>query len=507
MNNYVIGIGGTGSRCLKSLIHLCACGIIKGKDLTLMMIDLDDNCGDVQDLKTLLDLYINCQKIANEGNPESPIFNTKLIPYPGGLVWKPESIDDKSTIYNHFLASAKRENQNILKLFFYEKEQEEKLNNGFKGLANLGSTIMAKEIKEALSPGANKFFSKMLDDIAGTDSDFRVFLFSSIFGGMGASTFPTFAKIIKKQFESNPKFFLGGLLLMPYFSFQYRKESIPNGVYAKSEYFLGKTKEALKFYQKEFGVFDSLYFLGDQFFDDSEEGRSVATGGDNQKNPAHFLEMWGALATSHFFRNESTSKGLTYKATREEGGKKQNAIDFRDLANEFPPTNIFHNQLLYFTCFSFAFEFFSEVIFDPRFPYDCEKFLWFRRHFTKGVPDQLHRPVDRGEIKDPFLKYFSHYNSWIHQIHNISKRAKKIHLFRRGLVKDPDEENKIRDVLYGKRIYIQEDRAYSRLLEIMNGNQVKTGKHNEPLPRFIDFLYDSVKELCRENYKIILDSV
>ena len=45
MGYYAIGIGGTGAKCLESLIHLAAAGMMPDGDLHLLFVDPDTSNG------------------------------------------------------------------------------------------------------------------------------------------------------------------------------------------------------------------------------------------------------------------------------------------------------------------------------------------------------------------------------------------------------------------------------------------------------------------------------
>ena len=42
---FVMGIGGTGMRCIESLIHLCAMGMFDDTEIHLLALDTDKNNG------------------------------------------------------------------------------------------------------------------------------------------------------------------------------------------------------------------------------------------------------------------------------------------------------------------------------------------------------------------------------------------------------------------------------------------------------------------------------
>ena len=48
---FVLGIGGTGMRCIESLIHLCAMGMLDETEIHLLALDTDKNNGNFSRLK------------------------------------------------------------------------------------------------------------------------------------------------------------------------------------------------------------------------------------------------------------------------------------------------------------------------------------------------------------------------------------------------------------------------------------------------------------------------
>ena len=118
-----------------------------------------------------------------------------------------------------------------------------------------------------------------------------VFLAGSIFGGTGASGFPTIAKIVKDKLNVK----VAGALILPYFRFKSNDDELK----AESEEFLINTETALKHYQQrnKTGDFDAVYLFGDE----SRVNVENALGGPDQKNAPHFIELYAALAARHFF--------------------------------------------------------------------------------------------------------------------------------------------------------------------------------------------------------------
>lgn len=63
---FVLGIGGTGMRCIESLIHLCAMGMFDDTDIHLLALDTDKNNGNFGRLKELKEAYVNTKGLKAE---------------------------------------------------------------------------------------------------------------------------------------------------------------------------------------------------------------------------------------------------------------------------------------------------------------------------------------------------------------------------------------------------------------------------------------------------------
>ena len=63
MGYYAIGIGGTGAKCLESLIHLAAAGMMPDGDLHLLFVDPDAANGSrARAGETISKLYVQCKE-------------------------------------------------------------------------------------------------------------------------------------------------------------------------------------------------------------------------------------------------------------------------------------------------------------------------------------------------------------------------------------------------------------------------------------------------------------
>ena len=58
---FVLGIGGTGMRCIESLIHICAMGMFDNTEIHLLALDTDKNNGNFARLKEVKEAYLNAK--------------------------------------------------------------------------------------------------------------------------------------------------------------------------------------------------------------------------------------------------------------------------------------------------------------------------------------------------------------------------------------------------------------------------------------------------------------
>ena len=298
---YVFGIGGTGSRVIKSLVMLLASGVkldAKYSQVIPILIDPDTANGDLNRTKEILALY---QQIRNEVEEPNDFFGQQLGTIneiatnstaisPNFFQFKLNGVDDSkfgehigfdslSSDFNNF-----QDDKSFVKLFYSGANLNSSLDVGFKGNPNMGSIVLNQFTE-------SQDFKNFLTTFQQGD---EIFIINSIFGGTGAAGFPLLLKVLRSS-ESvlirQSK--IGGLTLLPYFSLAEKGE-------INSETFSEKAKAALEYYNRTIingNEIDYLYFLGNKSSINIEE---YSIGGVDQKNKAHFLEMAGSLAIIDF---------------------------------------------------------------------------------------------------------------------------------------------------------------------------------------------------------------
>jgi hypothetical protein len=356
MSYYAIGIGGTGAKCLESLIHLVASGLLPPNEkLYILFVDPDKANGSLERANGLLEGYVECRKniIVDSDFLRTPI----EIAEPD--VWTPLGEGTHQlrefALYDTLKIEAE-EIAHLLDVLYSPEEKSTPLDKGFRGHPSIGAAVMASSVNLDTEEPWKTFWANIETDVNTRNKQVKVMLFGSIFGGTGASGFPTIARLLRNKFKEkfNPdkdksadkKLLLSGVLMLPYFSFGNVEGA---GMQANANDFLLNTQAALQYYyqQKDLNIFDSVYFVGS---DDVIDTRVSAIGGKEQENEPHFTELYAALAAIEFFGGQSSSTDENrYHLTARAENK---ALQWTDLPMD---TNILKKHILQMVRFSFAY--------------------------------------------------------------------------------------------------------------------------------------------------------
>ncbi len=326
MSIYIIGIGGTGAKCIESIIQLAAVGAFANQEIHLLFVDADETNGNLDRAKRSLEIYQKCQEIGVTLD-NSPWLKTKITSY--GL-WSPFA---KISINKNLGAlfeynNLKYNDPPLGKLFdvlYTEDERELTLDEGFRGRPAIGAAVMSRVDLEGEDPWGAMIGKMKTEPGTGT----KIFLCGSIFGGTGASGLPTIGRLIVNKLEKESirhQVQLGCLFVLPYFGFTPTlAEQQNHRVYARSDEFLLNTEAALRYYANQAKeIFDSIYLLGNE----APSNVKFSVGRNSQRNDPHFIELYAALATRHFLYNQkNTQKGEVVLISRQMSG----AVHWGDL--------------------------------------------------------------------------------------------------------------------------------------------------------------------------------
>lgn len=350
---YLFGIGGTGSRVLRSLTMLLASGVDAGVDTIVpVLIDPDLSNGDLTRTVSSLKKYKEIRSELSFGSEiQSCYFKTDIDDQGTNFLLPIANVGNKT--FGQYLSfdNLNREDKAMISLLFNDKNLNAQMQEGFKGNPNMGSIVL----NDFCDPN-NKALANLLSGFSNGD---KIFIISSIFGGTGAAGFPLLLKTFRQaqQFNTfaNPAIIagapIGALSVLPYFGLQTDGNSEIN-----MATFITKAKSALIYYQNNLDT-DALYYIADNM----TSSYNNVEGSDGQKNDAHFIEMASALAVIDFAKDSQIIRGANvYKefATDKIDGTM-------DLSLLSPSTrNIMASSLISFYVFSQFFQHHLENTFD-----------------------------------------------------------------------------------------------------------------------------------------------
>jgi hypothetical protein len=352
MSYYAIGIGGTGAKCIEALVFLTAAGLLPdNSELYVLFIDPDASNGNLERAGNLVKCYTNCRK---DIVVDTQFLKTKIeIADPD--VWSPLSAVnqlDKFFSY-HTLGAAHEEVAHLFDVLYSPEEKETSLEKGFRGRPSIGAAVMATSVDLEGSEPWLTFWENVAQDI-GEGKEARIMLFGSIFGGTGASGFPTVARILRNKFEKRHKenkIRIGGALMLPYFSFDTVQT---DEMKADSQDFLLNTQSALEYYyqqnqlrDEQLGTFDLTYLVG---CPNQRQMQTSSLGGTTQENDSHFAELYAALSAVEFFTAKEFDARRSYKLVAR---NNMDELQWTDLP--FDNQIVLREKLLHLVRFSFAY--------------------------------------------------------------------------------------------------------------------------------------------------------
>ena len=430
MPYYVFAIGGTGARCLDALIYLCAMGLGPDQAIHPIIVDPDKGNGNGDSTIELLSLYKQIR--ASIKNPKDGYFFKTEILYDDSQ----DSMDTKKQIPNffdpnvgmeagqntlsHFIEYNTKlkmtENHYLAELLFSEDERNMSMDQGYRGVPSIGSVLMTKVQKQQ--------FWAVIKDSLENDINSKAFIFASVFGGTGASGYPVISRLLK---NSAPSTKTGGALMLPYFKLPNAKNLLKQQpelkkerILPNSDSFLINAKTACQFYAKAFDSNDSNYVLGDDY-DLCNPYENYAIGSKKQKNNAHFIELYAALASIDFESKSDNSYQKYYVLRVHNSGKEGEAatIEARDLPDNKKLLEKFEKlSLLYH---------FIEDLYKSIEEQDVgllDKIAWLRKISIKRGPV---RGKDLIEIKEQINKlktFLNRYKTWMNQMHTNTPELK-----------------------------------------------------------------------------------
>jgi len=351
MHHFIIAIGGTGMRCLESFVHLCAMGMMDDCEIDVLTLDTDAENGNRVRVEQLIDLYnkVKGDIASNDSGSCSGInnntfFSAKINKFSYYTIYNQERGTKFKQLARLATTGEKEENKKLADLFLdKDRVQEFDLQRGYRAQTHLGSYLMyhslvdsAIRISKGNNPDAgfkNRSLEKPDEDLkeflgrlVNAESGSKVFIFGSVFGGTGASSIPILPPALRdavsiacggKVLAAN----FGATLLTNYFTFpaSSKAQKDKEKVIAEAVYFDLNSQAAIDFYSKDKSVkefYKRFYLVGwpEEAAEWGAKDGITQTGGSDQKNPCHVVELMCAAAAYDFFKKDTilTKKDVEY---------------------------------------------------------------------------------------------------------------------------------------------------------------------------------------------------
>lgn len=315
---FVIGIGGTGMRCLESLIHLCAIGMFDNTIVHMLAIDTDTTNGNFTRMRHLKDAYCAVQ---NGAEPTSDTFFSAQLKY---YEYNTPYNGNKNNFKRIFSYTEHTPEGDLADLVFTKEVEEFSLTEGYRARTYLGSMMMYNDIiKAARKKDTKAGLYQFLDALSKNSTEkSRVFIMGSVFGGTGASSIPVIPQALQEAatlagFGSKnllDNCYFGATLLTAYFNFTPPKDNV-NKVVADSQKFALNSKIAMMYYNEDPDVkktYQRFYMMGtptasfkvDKANEDDKTAAESSVGGSSQLNDSHYIELMAACAARDFYMSD-----------------------------------------------------------------------------------------------------------------------------------------------------------------------------------------------------------
>lgn len=461
---YIFGIGGTGSRVLRSFTMLMASGVQLGSDIdevVPIIIDPDKSNADLTRTVMLMNNYreVRSNLKFTEDNP-SQFFRHEILKTLGNYTLHIDDTDDKTFEQFIELSSMDKTYQAMIRMLFSSKNLGSSMDVGFKGNPNIGSVVLNQIVRaKGFVDFANSF-----------ESGDKIFIVSSIFGGTGASGFPLLLKTLRindtmDNHELINHAAIGAVTIMPYFKLESDGDSEIN-----SSTFISKTKSALAYYENSIVKNDSInafYYLADDMSNTYENHQ----GGDMQRNDAHLVEFLAATAIVDF-----TNNVLSDSTTNKEFGIKEisDAVTFNSFCAKdkrilFEPLTQF---VLLSNCLTDKYDYFSSSDFNANSGY-------FKGLYTTSFMKEL-------------IGFCSEYKDWLTEMKG-NKRS--LDLFNLNCKRKPFDV--VTDVKPQRVWSFKSD--YFLVADRLNA-KVKKCQAKEKKDRFLEMYYLATQQLVNEKF-------
>lgn len=438
---FIFGIGGTGSRVIRSLQMLLAANVGKfdsETEIIPIIIDYDVKNGDKLRTVDVLEKYSRINREIYDRNrttfdnkhPEDGFFSTKVREMKdvvdGGkstfnMQYTPPSDSKKySDSIGHDSMSGELDKTKSLLNMLYNTSVDQEFAElhidttvGFRGNPNIGS-VMLHDIENTNE------FKEFVRACEATRDD-RVVIIGSLFGGTGSSGIPVLVNAIRNNSRTSVnQVKISTILVCPYFKIAAPRdnEERSKGV-IDDKIFESKTKAALYYYEHSLNdKIDAIYYVGDTNKGDVDHN----IGKEKQMNPAHLVELVSALAICHFHAlaaNQITPATKEWKygfkrnplmaANGDANAKVGSVVDFNTFATE----NL--QDIRRLVAYTLANRIIKEYILTNASE-SSDKNYYKLSGLDKSDSDKTEAQKHFKSVLDHFVEFFGFYRDWIEEL-------------------------------------------------------------------------------------------
>ena len=460
---YLFGIGGTGSRVLRSFCMMMASGVhINCDTIVPIIIDPDHANADLTRTVVLLDNYSKIRSeldfpAGTQNDFFRPEFKRTLPNYTLYL----RDTEDRPFKYFIGMPEMDSEDQAMMQMLFSENNLDAMMDVGFKGNPNIGSVVLNQIVEsDEFLEFANSF-----------EAGDKIFIISSIFGGTGASGFPLLLKTLRTD-KNIPNHSLinnaeiGAITVLPYFTLNQDENSEVD-----SATFISKSKSALAYYEKNVsanGQVNAIYYLADDVTGTYENHE----GGADQQNQAHLIEFMSASAIVDFCNNSFVQGTTINKELGINIEPETTTVSFSSLGDGLK--TMLRLPLTQFTlmanCFADKYSEVSTLDFSHKFP----------NNFFKG------------EFMTKLKNFTLNYRDWLNE---MKDNQRSLHLFKTECGGKPFETVVNTTVYKVYSIKSNYELFFDRI------NRYKDKVHGTDPNKLLEIFFQATKQLCNEKYK------
>lgn len=485
---YIFGIGGTGSRVIKSLLMLAATGVkIEADAIVPIIVDPDFANADVTRTIEQIKCYSAIRKEISFNDASKNAFFEIAI---NNVVndYRLAIRDTKNKKFREFIefSTLSKENRAFASMLFSEANLEADMEVGFKGNPNIGSVVL------------NQFTDSQdfIDFAASFKPGDRIFIISSIFGGTGASGFPLLLKNLRGLDSSIPNSDaiqhspIGAISVLPYFAVKPNDDSAIN-----SSTFIGKTKAALQYYEKNVNGDKSsvnvLYYIGDERSKQYENEE----GGITQKNNAHIVELAAALSVVDFASIQDDSPHLLCEEDTTTSRIYAPDAVFKEFGIENDVQEVLFGNLTQAT---------RDLLCRP-----MTQFVLFAKYINEHLKDATSvqwardNKFDNAFLKSPFAtninKFINAYLEWLNEMSDNDRAFKPFKLS----VKSSDLYSIVDGIKPSSinALWAMGKSGYDLYDAALNREQSSLSKNLTSQHRFAELFYIVTKKIVEKKYK------